>query len=446
MRSLGNIRMSKSVLVLLACVSALATFVIIHNGTARTPAQAAALAALKEPQPAPAKPAPVADTSGSSSTPAAPSGGDTSHSSSGGSDTSAGGGGGSTDSADMATPAKTKKKTKAPNAGLPSVGHVFLIALSAPSYAATFGDKTAAPYLSSLVDRGTVLSGFRSLGHGQLGDEIAMVSGQPPNPDTAAGCETYAEYPPTTDVNRNGEMTARGCVYPGSVITIGDQVTSDGKVWGGYIAGMGDTTCRHPDSNAATNVPLPGTRSGYYLQHNPFIFFHSLLDQGDCASDDQDLTALDKALTKQTKTPRFAYLGPDACSDGDPLMQTSTPAPTATTPTTSTPTTPAGYGCAAGQPSGIAAEDAYLKTWVPKILASSAYRHNGVLVIAFTGTKSVGHPVRTGALVISRYTARKKPISKAYDPYSLLRSIEDMLGDDALARAAGAASFAKRVL
>jgi hypothetical protein len=54
--------------------------------------------------------------------------------------------------------------------------------------------------------------------------------------------------------------------------------------------------------------------------------------------------------------------------------------------------------------------------------------------------------VRTGALVLSHDTKKGKVISTAYTPYSLLRSVEDMLGDTALARAKGAPSFAQAIL
>jgi hypothetical protein len=89
-----------------------------------------------------------------------------------------------------------------------------------------------------------------------------------------------------------------------------------------------------------------------------------------------------------------------------------------------------------------------LKTWVPRILRSPAYRRDGVLVIAFAGegVKRAGPQVRTGALVLSRYTPRRKTIVTAYSPYSLLRSVEDMLRYAPLARARSAPSFAPAVL
>src|SRR6202012_5177508 len=95
---------------------------------------------------------------------------------------------------------------------------------------------------------------------------------------------------------------------------------------------------------------------------------------------------------------------------------TSTENGTATTP-------PAAPGCSSGQPTGIAAEDTFLKQWVPKILAAPAYKDDGVLIVAFAGAQGdAGGPLRTGALVVSHDTKKGKVITTAYSPYSLLHS------------------------
>jgi phosphatidylinositol-3-phosphatase len=507
MGPLAGIRIGAPALAVLACVSALASVVIIHIGEARTPAQTAALATLaarrqvlaqvksahaSAPAPAPPAAAPVTaaaqgmdGSAGSGSSGGGGAGGGTAGSGAGSAGAAPAGSGSGSDAGTGGTgttsTSTTAGTTPAPNAGLPHVGHVFLLALSTPSYRAAFGRGSPAPYLRSLVAHGTLLSGFASLGHGELADELAMVSGQAPNADTSAGCTTYSEYPPTAGANAAGEVSGNGCVYPEAALNIGDQVTSDGKVWGAYMAGMGTVACQHPNSNTATDVPLPGTEPGYDLLHNPFVFFHSVLDDGDCSSDDQDLSRLPAALSRAGRTPRFVYVGADACSDADPVPAPASPtapgtptssttssATTSQTATTVTTTSTAAqtttstvaqtttgtttgaaapaYGCPSGEPSGLAAEDAFLKTWVPKITGSAAYRQDGVLVIAFAGSRSTGHPVTTGALVLSRWTPAHRRIATAYGPYALLRSAEDMLNDTPLAHAAKVAAFAKEVL
>ncbi|HEY6526095.1 MAG TPA: hypothetical protein VIY10_20085 [Solirubrobacteraceae bacterium] len=515
-RSLLDIRLSRFSLAVLATVSVLSTVVIITNGSSHTAAQLTALAALRQPPvataqtPTPAAPAPAGTTpnssdasgsagSGSAASPPPSGSGSDSGGDSGtgdaGTDTSTG----SDDGSDGTTAATTTTSTT-PTASstLPKVSHVFEIALSTTSYATAFADKSAAPYLHSLEAKGTLLRGYESLGHGELADYVATVSGQAPNAATSAGCTKYLEFRQGVVANANGLVPGAGCVYPETALTIGDQVTAKGTTWKAYIADQGKQTCSHPNSGAVDDAVLPGTEPGYDTRHNPFIYFHSLLDLGDCASDDQDLTHLSAALAHKSATAKFSFIAPGACEDAaasssapTSTTTTTTTSPTTTSQTTSTTSTSSAVtetttttatspasttstagtsttgtsttgtastgaavtpapavGCPAGQPVGIAAEDAFLKVWVPRILASPAYKDDGVLVLAFAGEpgRHPGRPVHTGALVLSHYTPKGKVIATTYEPYSLLRSIEDMLGDTALAHAQSAPSFAQTIL
>ena len=507
-RSLLDIRLSRFSMAVLAAVSVVATVVIITDGSGHTAAQLTALAALREPAPAPAHTVTVAaapgpkTTSGSAASGSSGSGGGDSSASStasgssdsrtdrtsgddSGGDESGTSGDDSDDDGGGGTGTTPATTTPSAASTLPKVSHVFEIALSTTSYAAAFDDRSAAPYLHSLEAKGTLLRGYESLGHGELADYLATVSGQEPNPATSAGCSTYQEFKTGVVAKADGLVPGDGCVYPETALTIGDQVTAKGATWKAYIADMGKETCSHPNSGAVDDAVLPGTEPGYDTRHNPFIYFHSLLDLGDCASDDQDRTHLSSALAHTSATAKFSFFAPGACQDataatatapGADSTTTSTTSSTPTTPTTSTtsttPTVPttssttttttttgnagtdsgatpaATVGCPAGQPVGIAAEDAFLKLWVPRILASGAYKDNGVLIVAFAGEKGQhpGKSSRTGALVISSHTTKGKVLSTGYTPYSLLRSVEDMLGDTALARAQSAASFAHAVL
>jgi hypothetical protein len=304
--------------------------------------------------------------------------------------------------------------------------------------------------------KGTLLSDFRSLGNAQLADDLALVSGQGPNPDTSDGCTTYAEFRSGTTAKANGLVPGSGCVYPETALTIGDQVSASGHVWKAYIADMGKQTCVHPDSNATDDGDLPGTAPGYDPSHNPFIYFHSLLDLGDCASDDEDLSHLSSDLTKAARTATFSYIAPGACADaaatasGAPATTTTTTTTmsTTTTTTSTSSSTPPPTSCPQGEPVGTSAEDAFLRQWVPRILASPAYKSRGMLVIAFTGagTAQGAGPVRTGALVLSHGGPAHKTVKTDYGPYSLLRSVENALAYKPLGDAKGARSFAGAVL
>ena len=441
---LRSIRLSRLQLTAVALASALATALIIAEALGRTPAQTAALAALRTrptvihaggpaparqnaatapqptarptptpaPAPAPAPPAPQASSTESQPTTTAPTTTQTT----------------TTSTTPSSTPSTTTK-TKASH-----VKHVFVIALTTTSYDAAFGRGSVARYLNDeLRPKGTLLSGYTTLGGAELPDYLAMIGGQAPNADTRANCASYDEFPSSAKPNKSGDVPGTGCIYPNTALTIGDQVTASGHVWKAYIDDMGATACVHPNSNALDDAPLPGAGSDYDTRHNPFIYFHSLLDLGDCASDDVTLTKLPAALSEASKTPRYAFIAPGACEDA------------------------AQSSCPDGSPSGLAGEDAFLKTLVPKILHSPAYKKDGALIIVFahaspaaatdapSATDPAG-PTRTGALVISRYARRDRTISKAYNPYSILRSVEDLLGLQPLAHAKAAKSFVSAAL
>jgi hypothetical protein len=446
---LRGIRLTLAQILVVAATSAIATALIINSASGGGGLPTAELAALtrqvvvhRSPRSAPT-PTPVRTAAAASPSPATQSSApaQTSSSSSGAGasqDTPA-----TSNTSTTATTATTPTNSTTPAAATPAkptykVKHVFIIALSTTSYQAVFGRHSLARYLNGTLRRkGTLLSNYRTLGSTELPDYLAMVSGQAPNADTRADCTTYAEFPSTAKAAANGQVSGRGCIYPDTALTIGDQVTGAGKRWKAYIDAMGSSTCEHPNSNALADTQLAGPGSQYATRHNPFIYFHSLLDLGDCSSDDVTLDRLPTDLRSVSKTPSYAFISPGACDDASVL---TCPAISGTSP--SSTTTP-------NQPGGLAAEDAFLKLWVPKILGSPAYKRNGALMIVFTATPpatttghpSADHPVRTGALILSRYAKADRTLTGSYDPYSVLRAVEELFGYALLAHAHGAKSF-----
>jgi hypothetical protein len=374
---------------------------------------------------------------------------------------------GSSGSTPASAPTTTTSSSTTPRPPTSKIKHIFVIALSSPGYAASWGKASVAHYLNrTLRPKGTLLSGYRTLGAAELPDYLAMISGQAPNADTRANCPTYAEFGTKATANRAGQMRGTGCVYPSAVQTIGDQVTAKGKRWKAYLDGLGSTTCVHPNSNSLDDSPLSGAGSGYATRHNPFIYFHSLLDLGDCSNDNVAVDQLNKDLRSASQTPAYSFIAPGLCGDASAL------------------------NCAPGHPSGLAAEDQFLKQWVPRILSSAAYRDSGALVIVFAagGTPASPAPAssssmtptaptasttptvpsasstpaptasttpaiaagstpnRAGALIISPFGRRGKTIAAPYDPYSVLRSTEQLFGYPFLVNASHATSFVKQAL
>jgi hypothetical protein len=303
-------------------------------------------------------------------------------------------------------PVVPSNEPEAPEAG--PVKHVFLISLASPGYEAAFGTGSQMPYLSGeLRPQGVLLTNYSLLDTAPLPNGVAAVSGQPPSAATKAGCPRYEE-----------------CVYDVETLTLADQLVGGRLRWHGYIEGMQDAegkadSCVAPEPEAAV-TPTP---SGYSASLNPFVFFHSLLDLGDCSENDVPLDELAGDLKKPDSTANLSFISPTLCNAGFRSQ------------------------CPEGTADGAAAADAFLAKVVPEILASAAYRTDGLVIVSFGAadpappTDPAAAPVdprNVGALLISPLLSPGGTDGVAYNPYSLLRSLDEMFGLDPLGKAAGA--------
>jgi hypothetical protein len=311
----------------------------------------------------------------------------------------------------------------APEAG--RIKHVFVISLTSPGYEASFGAASQMPYLSAtLRPQGQLLSAYTLADESALANSIAATAGQPPNPQTSTGCPTYAEFPPGAKASGNGTVRGAGCVYPVETLTVADQLVSAHYSWHAYVEGMVDEsgqpdTCVHPGSDEA-DTPVPGA---YATPQNPFAYFHSLLDLGDCAINDVPIDELSADLGKADRTPNYSYVAPTPCTAG------------------------ASGQCVAGTPEGAANADAFLARWVPKILASPAYKADGLLIVTFNAVSAAGaeaaaaagaNPLQVGALLVSPFVPKGATDGGAYNPYALFRTSEELFGLQPLAMATNA--------
>lgn len=358
-------------------------------------------------------------------------------------------GGGASSSGSLPTPAPTEAEAETPSeepeeeAPAPEpeaqpgpIQHVFVVALASAGYEASFGTAAQMPYLAgTLRPQGNLLSNYTLLDGAAASNTIAAVSGQRPNALTKADCPTFADFPPTAAANAGGFVSGDGCFYPVETLSLGDQITSAQIRWHAYMEGMTDEagapdTCVHPEPGA-TETPALG---GYSSRLNPFVHFHSLVDLGDCTMNDVPLTELDKDLKKVETTANYSYVSPTPCNAGVVGQ------------------------CPAGAPQGAAAADAFLAAVVPKILESPAYEKDGLLIVSFNQVSPPDpaapaaapnpEPLKVGTLLVSRYAGPGGTDAVAYDPYSMLRSIEDLFQLDHLAGAAPAKvrSFAPALL
>lgn len=321
------------------------------------------------------------------------------------------------------------------------IGHVFVIVLENESYSAAF-ETNPNPYLArTLRSQGTLLRQYYATGHLSNDNYLSMISGQAPNPATQSDCQTYVDFQPSPAVfGPSGQAIGTGCVYPPQVLTLPDQLQAAGRTWHGYMQSMGNDLSREPDrcgapaASAGTGMP-DGTQTAtakdqYAARHNPFVYFHSLIDSGSCERNVVPLPHLAQDLASVATTPNLSYIVPDLCNDGHDAPCKA----------------PDVAGSTAG---GLTSVDHFLAQVVPMIQASPAYRQDGLIVVTTDeadprdATACCGEqpgpnsPLpgitgpgggRTGTLVLGRCVAAGGTSDQPYNHYSLLRTLEDLAG------------------
>jgi hypothetical protein len=204
------------------------------------------------------------------------------------------------------------------------------------------------------------------------------------------------------------------------------------------------TPCRHPAIGAGDDTLVARKGDMYATRHDPFVYFHSIIDTPACARNVVDFRKLSADLASAATTPNLAFITPNLCHDGHDAP------------------------CVDGQPGGLVSADRFLAAEVPKILASPAYKADGMLVITFDEASissasacchtpvspnvdkpGIGGPGggRVGTLVVSARVKGGTTDATPYNHYALLCSIEDVFGLAHLgfAGAPGLACFGKDV-
>jgi phosphatidylinositol-3-phosphatase len=248
---------------------------------------------------------------------------------------------------------------------VPHVNHVFIVVLENENADETFGTNSQIPYLAqTLTSKGAYVPNYYATGHLSLDNYISMVSGQGPNSETQADCQFFTEFVPgipTTD----GQYVGQGCVYPPGVQNIATQLEGNGYTWRGYMQDMANSapaqpsTCRHPAISSRDGTQNATATDQYAARHNPFVYFHSIIDFPTCQAHDVDMSRLSTDLASAATTPNYGFISPDLCNDGH-----DTP-------------------CADGGPGGMTQANSFLQTLIPQITASPAYRDRGLIIVTF---------------------------------------------------------------
>jgi phosphatidylinositol-3-phosphatase len=252
--------------------------------------------------------------------------------------------------------------------GLPPVKHVFLIVLSDRGFLKSFAAGASAGYLGGALRReGELIYNYYAVAGAPLANEIALISGQGPTAQTASDCPVFSGIKPGHKGPR-AQILGTGCVYPAVTKTLAGQLTSAGDTWKAYLQGVSAT------APTACKVPKPGskepqvarTSNSYLAWRNPFVYFRSLTSSGACRSHEVGLGQLASDLKSASSTPSLAYIVPSPCEDGSeaPCKPHARPA--------------------------LAGANRFLKSVVPEIKRSPAYKDAGLIAITFDQAPQTG--------------------------------------------------------
>jgi phosphatidylinositol-3-phosphatase len=339
---------------------------------------------------------------------------------------------------------------------LSRIRHVWIIELENNSFKRAFGRPSSDPELARVLPaKGALLRNYYGIGHDSLDNYIAEISGQAPDYQTGQDCEYFSRFlqfgGETFDKwTKYGQLSGDGCVYPRYVGNIGSQLTAKGLTWKSYNQQMGvdpgrdGTTptahgpaCGHPKLGGVDETDVTGPKNdSYATRHNPFVYFENIISsQAYCDAHVVTLQPMLTDLKSIATTPDYSWITPDTCADAHDTPR-----------------------CQNGAKGGLGQADKFLATWVPRIMASPAYKKNGLIFITFDesgndldaaaccgekdslGYDDPSHPNtnepglwgpgggRVGAVALSPFIRPGTVSRGVYNHYSLLKTVEQIFG------------------
>ena len=324
---------------------------------------------------------------------------------------------------------------------LPPIKHVWVITMGTQPYAKTFsaaGDKYLA---KTLAKKGELVSQYFGVTQGELANEIAMISGQGPTPQTETACANFNRVAPGRVTHRDGQQVSGvGCVYPKPTKTLASELAAKHDTWKAYVQGLGAVvklppapkasssqstttattttgttttgtaaaaraggrrngvrqvgtvnaaTCRHPVIGTADRFQAASHADPYVTWRDPFVYFRSVITTEACNHDVVGLSDLSGDLKAAATTPSVSFIYADPCDDGS--------------------VTP----CYRKAPAGLAPANKFLKSIVPQIMGSAAYKAGGLILITFAQAPQTGSDADSSSCCSNPTTYPNVPASSS---------------------------------
>jgi hypothetical protein len=205
--------------------------------------------------------------------------------------------------------------------------HIVVFILENKGFSQIIGNSEA-PFLNALAKKNMIMTNYHAMTHPSLPNYVALISG--------------------SSVARHSDDPSQRF----SVSTVVDRLESNGFTVSGYFEGMpydGFRGDRYPSRH-----PI------YVQKHNPFMLVSSLRQDPKRERFDRRLEDLDSDL-KSGRLPDLSYVVPGLCHDMH-----------------------GGKACKSNRTSSlIGAGDTFMAKWVPKVMASDAFKKGGVILIVW---------------------------------------------------------------
>ena len=281
----------------------------------------------------------------------------------------------------------------------PAYHHLILIVMENQSFGDIYQARNA-PYVNELAAACGLAANYHSITHDSLPNYLALTNGA----DAAA----LAPFD-------NDCLPAAACRLQG--VSIFDETASHGG-WKAYEESM-PQPCDRRDSGQ------------YAPKHNPAVYYTDL--DAACGTDDIALgapagSALLKDFSNDASAPAVAFVTPNLCDDMH-----------------------GGSGCHGNL---VQVGDGWLATWIPLVANTAVYSEDSTAVFVVwdegaggsagenCAANAADESCHVPALVIAPSVPPGSVAAARFDHYSLLKTIEDLLGLPALGQAARASSMA----
>jgi phosphatidylinositol-3-phosphatase len=256
---------------------------------------------------------------------------------------------------------------------LGNIKHVFVILMENHDWSAITA--AAAPYVNNtLIPMGTRVTNYHNI-------PTSLGSLHPSEPNYVfleGGTNKYSDFTFTNDNNASASNSTA------STLHLATQLNNAGLSWRAY------------QENVPAGCPINSSGS-YAAKHNPFVFFKDVAGNPPstsntyCSSHTANTTALQSELNSGA-VANYNFITPNLCNDM--------------------------HDCS------VTTGDNWLKTYVPMILNSNAYKQDGAIFITWDEGGGGNNPI--GMIILSPFVKVGSSSTAEFSHASMVKTVEDI--------------------